>query len=134
MLLVIDFRAYQAEWLAQILSLKDLIVVKVYFVYPIVSAGAVHLSDYVLAKLNKSWRISCLNSSNKGIHFFVNLDIVLSKLGFETFFADATAEVISDCFRYLLLVCVDARVINNHSFLWSTSMVITVQRIDGRGH
>ena len=116
------------------MSLKDLIVVKVNLVYPVVGAVAVHLSGYVFAKLNKSRWIACLNSFNKGIHFFVNLDVVLYKLGFETFFAHATAEVISDCFSYLFLVCVDARVINNHSFLWSTSVVIAVKRIDSYAH
>ena len=103
-----------------------MVVVKVNLVYSIVVTGAVHLPGCVFTKLNKSRSIAGLHSPNKGIHFFVNLDIVLHKLGLKTFFAHATAEVVSDCRGYFMLVCVDAGVINNHSFLSSTSVVIAV--------
>lgn len=104
MLLVVDSLVYQAKRPPRIFSLEDLIVVKIDLVYSVVSACAIHLSSNVLSKLSESWRITCLNSFNKGIQFLVNLDIVLCKLGFKAFLADLTAEVISDRFSHLVLV------------------------------
>jgi len=77
----------------------------------------------VLAKFRKRRNITGLSSSNKSIHFLIDLDVVLFKLGLEAMFVDAAIEVVFDCVSYFVLVCIDGRVIYYHSLLRGTPVV-----------